>query len=164
MSATTSPSTSTGEPHGPVALHDAVIRFAGDPGDGMQPTGDRFTTEAGLAGNDLVTFPDYPAEIRAPAGTQAGVSSLQLHVSDHDIHTAGDAPDGLVALDPAALLKHLDALKPGGTVIVNIDESDDRALQKAGAMTNPLEEGSLVVSRVHEVGFTSLTLRTLEVV
>ncbi len=162
MSATTTPSTSTGEPHRPVELHDAVIRFAGDSGDGMQLTGDRFTTEAGLAGNDLVTFPDYPAEIRAPAGTQAGVSSFQLHFSDHDIHTAGDAPDVLVAMNPAALLKHIGALKPGGTVIVNVDEFDERALQKAGAMTNPLEDGSLVDFRVQEVGLTSLTLRTLE--
>jgi Pyruvate/2-oxoacid:ferredoxin oxidoreductase gamma subunit len=81
----------------------------------MQLTGDRFTTESGLAGNDLMTFPDYPAEIRAPAGTVAGVSSFQLHFSDHSIHTAGDAPDMLVAMNPAALIKHMKDLKPGGT-------------------------------------------------
>jgi 2-oxoglutarate/2-oxoacid ferredoxin oxidoreductase subunit alpha len=162
MSATTTSSGSTGATRAKVALSDAVIRFAGDSGDGMQLTGDRFTTESGLAGNDLVTFPDFPAEIRAPAGTQAGVSSFQLHFSDHDIHTAGDAPDVLVAMNPAALLKHLDAIKPGGTVIVNVDEFTDRSLTKAGAITNPLEDGSLTDFQVHEVGLTSLTLRALE--
>jgi len=162
MSATTTGSTETGSTREKVALHDAVIRFAGDSGDGMQLTGDRFTTESGLAGNDIVTFPDFPAEIRAPAGTQAGVSSFQLHFSDYDIHTAGDAPDMLVAMNPAALLKHMGAIKPGGTVIVNIDEFTDRSLQKAGALTNPLEDGSLTDFQVHEVGLTSLTLRALE--
>jgi len=162
MSATTTESTHTGPDRERVRLKDAVIRFAGDSGDGMQLTGDRFTTESGLAGNDLVTFPDFPAEIRAPAGTLAGVSSFQLHVSDHTIHTAGDAPDMLVAMNPAALIKHMGDLKPGGTVIVNVDEFDDRSLTKAGAITNPLEDGSLTDYRVHEVGLTSLTLRALE--
>jgi 2-oxoglutarate ferredoxin oxidoreductase subunit alpha len=162
MSATTTSSSDTGSPRQKVSLHDAVIRFAGDSGDGMQLTGDRFTTESGLAGNDLVTFPDFPAEIRAPAGTQAGVSSFQLHFSDHDIHTAGDAPDMLVAMNPAALLKHISALKPGGTLIVNTDEFSDRSLQKAGAITDPLEDGSLTDFQVHEVALTSLTLRALE--
>jgi 2-oxoglutarate ferredoxin oxidoreductase subunit alpha len=162
MSATTTESTHTGPDRERVRLKDAVIRFAGDSGDGMQLTGDRFTTESGLAGNDLVTFPDFPAEIRAPAGTLAGVSSFQLHFSDHTIHTAGDAPDMLVAMNPAALIKHMGDLKPGGTVIVNVDEFDDRSLTKAGAITNPLEDGSLTDYRVHEVGLTSLTLRALE--
>ena len=162
MSATTTTSTDTGADRGRVRLHDAVIRFAGDSGDGMQLTGDRFTTESGMAGNDLVTFPDYPAEIRAPAGTVAGVSSFQLHFSDHSIHTAGDAPDMLVAMNPAALMKHMGDLKPGGTVIVNIDEFDERSLTKAGAITDPLEDGSLTDFTVHEVGLTSLTLRALE--
>jgi len=162
MSATTTGSTGTGSGRERVALKDAVIRFAGDSGDGMQLTGDRFTTESGMAGNDLVTFPDYPAEIRAPAGTVAGVSSFQLHFSDHDIHTAGDAPDMLVAMNPAALMKHMGDLKAGGTVIVNTDEFDDRSLTKAGAITNPLEDGSLTDYQVHEVGLTSLTLRALE--
>jgi 2-oxoglutarate/2-oxoacid ferredoxin oxidoreductase subunit alpha len=143
MSATTTDSTETGPERETRRLNDAVIRFAGDSGDGMQLTGDRFTTESGMAGNDLVTFPDYPAEIRAPAGTVAGVSSFQLHFSDHSIHTAGDAPDMLVAMNPAALIKHMGDLKPGGTVIVNIDEFDERSLTKAGAITNPLEDGSL---------------------
>jgi 2-oxoglutarate/2-oxoacid ferredoxin oxidoreductase subunit alpha len=162
VSATTTGSTETGSERARVRLNDAVIRFAGDSGDGMQLTGDRFTTESGLAGNDLMTFPDYPAEIRAPAGTVAGVSSFQLHFSDHSIHTAGDAPDMLVAMNPAALIKHMKDLKPGGTVIVNIDEFDERSLTKAGAITNPLEDGSLTDYMVHEVGLTSLTLRALE--
>jgi 2-oxoglutarate/2-oxoacid ferredoxin oxidoreductase subunit alpha len=96
-----------------VQLSNAVVRFAGDSGDGMQLTGDRFTSQSALAGNDLATLPDFPAEIRAPAGTLAGVSSFQLHFSDQDIHTPGDAPDVLVAMNPAALMKHLEALKPG---------------------------------------------------
>jgi 2-oxoglutarate/2-oxoacid ferredoxin oxidoreductase subunit alpha len=162
MSATTTDSTETGPLRQTVRLKDAVIRFAGDSGDGMQLTGDRFTTESGMAGNDLMTFPDYPAEIRAPAGTVAGVSSFQLHFSDHSIHTAGDAPDMLVAMNPAALMKHMGDLKPGGTLIVNIDEFDERSLTKAGALTNPLEDGSLTDYQVHEVGLTSLTLRALE--
>lgn len=162
MSATTTGSTETGPDRERVRLHDAVIRFAGDSGDGMQLTGDRFTTESGLAGNDLVTFPDYPAEIRAPAGTVAGVSSFQLHFSDHTIHTAGDAPDMLVAMNPAALMKHMGDLKPGGTLILNSDEFDERSLAKAGAVTDPRDDGSLVDFTVHEVGLTSLTLRALE--
>lgn len=162
MSATTTGSTETGPDRERVRLHDAVIRFAGDSGDGMQLTGDRFTTESGLAGNDLVTFPDYPAEIRAPAGTVAGVSSFQLHFSDHTIHTAGDAPDMLVAMNPAALMKHMGDLKPGGTLILNSDEFDERSLSKAGAVTDPREDGALVDFTVHEVGLTSLTLRALE--
>jgi 2-oxoglutarate/2-oxoacid ferredoxin oxidoreductase subunit alpha len=162
MSATTTSSTETGSTRQRVKLSDAVIRFAGDSGDGMQLTGDRFTTESGLAGNDIVTFPDFPAEIRAPAGTLAGVSSFQLHFSDHDIHTAGDAPDVLVAMNPAALIKHVGELKAGGTLIVNIDEFSERSLQKAGALTNPLEDGSLTDYQVHEVGLTSMTLRALE--
>jgi 2-oxoglutarate ferredoxin oxidoreductase subunit alpha len=162
MSATTTSSAETGSARQRIRLSDAVIRFAGDSGDGMQLTGDRFTTESGLAGNDIVTFPDFPAEIRAPAGTLAGVSSFQLHFSDHDIHTAGDAPDVLVAMNPAALMKHVGELKAGGTLIVNIDEFSERSLQKAGSLTNPLQDGSLTDYRVHEVGLTSMTLRALE--
>jgi 2-oxoglutarate/2-oxoacid ferredoxin oxidoreductase subunit alpha len=145
-----------------VSLSSAVIRFAGDSGDGMQLTGDRFTTQTALAGNDLATLPDFPAEIRAPAGTLAGVSSFQLHFSDQDIHTPGDAPDVLVAMNPAALMKHLDALKAGGTVILNIDAFSDRNLTKAGYASNPLEDGTLTDYQVHEVKLTELTLRALE--
>ncbi len=145
-----------------VQLSSAVVRFAGDSGDGMQLTGDRFTTQTALAGNDLATLPDFPAEIRAPAGTLAGVSSFQLHFSDQDIHTPGDAPDVLVAMNPAALMKHLDALKAGGTVIVNVDSFTERNLQKAGYHGDPLHDGTLTDYRVHEVKLTQLTVRALE--
>ena len=145
-----------------VQLSNAVVRFAGDSGDGMQLTGDRFTTQSALAGNDLATLPDFPAEIRAPAGTVAGVSSFQLHFSDQDIHTPGDRPDVLVAMNPAALLKHLEALKPGGTLILNADAFEKRSLAKAGYDTNPLEDGSLTDYQVHEVRLTDLTLRAID--
>ena len=145
-----------------IQLSNAVVRFAGDSGDGMQLTGDRFTTQTALAGNDLATLPDFPAEIRAPAGTLAGVSSFQLHFSDQDIHTPGDAPDVLVAMNPAALQKHLSALKPGGIVIVNTDAFTERNLQKAGYEASPLEDGTLTDFQLHEVPITQLTLRSLE--
>jgi 2-oxoglutarate/2-oxoacid ferredoxin oxidoreductase subunit alpha len=145
-----------------VQLSGAVVRFAGDSGDGMQLTGDRFTTQSAIAGNDLSTLPDFPAEIRAPAGTLAGVSSFQLHFSDEDIHTPGDAPDVLVAMNPAALMKHLESLKPGGTLIVNLDAFTDRNLQKAGYDGNPLTDGSAEDYQVHEVPLTDLTVRALE--
>ncbi len=145
-----------------VQLSGAVVRFAGDSGDGMQLTGDRFTTQSALAGNDLATLPDFPAEIRAPAGTLAGVSSFQLHFSDSDIHTPGDAPDVLVAMNPAALSKHLSSLKPGGTLIVNQDAFTERNLQKAGYEASPLEDGSLEDYQVHLVPLTDLTIRALE--
>jgi 2-oxoglutarate/2-oxoacid ferredoxin oxidoreductase subunit alpha len=145
-----------------VQLSNAVVRFAGDSGDGMQLAGDQFTNQSAMAGNDLATLPDFPAEIRAPAGTLAGVSSFQLHFSDQDIHTPGDAPDVLVAMNPAALMKHLGALKPGGTLIVNKDAFTDRNLQKAGYLADPLADGSLEDYQVHEVAITDLTLRSLE--
>jgi 2-oxoglutarate/2-oxoacid ferredoxin oxidoreductase subunit alpha len=145
-----------------VQLSNAVVRFAGDSGDGMQLAGDQFTNQSAMAGNDLATLPDFPAEIRAPAGTLAGVSSFQLHFSDQDIHTPGDAPDVLVAMNPAALMKHLGALKPGGTLIVNKDAFTERNLQKAGYIDSPLVDGSLEDYQVHEVAITDLTLRSLE--
>jgi len=145
-----------------VPLSHAVVRFAGDSGDGMQLTGDRFTTQSALAGNDLATLPDYPAEIRAPAGTLAGVSSFQLHFSDHDVHTPGDAPDVLIAMNPAALKKHLRELKPGGTLIVNSDAFTERNLVKAGYAGDPLHDGSVDGHQVHEVPLTTMTLRALE--
>jgi 2-oxoglutarate/2-oxoacid ferredoxin oxidoreductase subunit alpha len=154
-------STST-TPRETVRLSNAVVRFAGDSGDGMQLAGDRFTSQSAMAGNDLATLPDFPAEIRAPAGTLAGVSSFQLHFSDQDIHTPGDAPDVLVAMNPAALMKHLGALKPGGTLIVNSDAFSDRNLTKAGYEDNPLEDDALTDFQVHEVQITDLTLRALE--
>src|SRR4051812_32654737 len=124
----------------------------------MQLTGDRFTTSSALFGNDLSTFPDYPAEIRAPAGTLAGVSAFQVHISDHDILTPGDAPNVLVAMNPAALKSNIDDLISGGTLIVNSDNFDDRSLTKAGYAANPLEDGSLKGFKVYEVPMTSLTL------
>jgi 2-oxoglutarate ferredoxin oxidoreductase subunit alpha len=113
--------TDTASRSGTEKLDRVVIRFAGDSGDGMQLTGDRFTSASALFGNDLVTFPDYPAEIRAPAGTLAGVSSFQVHISDHDITTPGDQPNVLVAMNPAALKADLHRLEQGGLVIVNED-------------------------------------------
>src|SRR5919112_1471893 len=126
-----------------------VIRFAGDSGDGMQLTGDRFTAEAAAFGNDLATLPNFPAEIRAPHGTLAGVSSFQLHFADHDILTPGDRPDVLVAMNPAALKTNVGDLPKGGTLIVDTDAFTDRNLKKAGWSSNPLEDGSLDEFRVH---------------
>ncbi len=142
-----------------IDLDRAVIRFAGDSGDGMQLTGDRFTTSSALLGNDLSTLPDFPAEIRAPAGTLAGVSAFQVHISDHDIVTPGDHPNVLVAMNPAALKANIADLAERGTVIVNSDAFDERALAKAGYHdTNPLTDGSLHAYTVYEVPMTSLTL------
>jgi 2-oxoglutarate/2-oxoacid ferredoxin oxidoreductase subunit alpha len=141
----------------PEQLDRVVIRFAGDSGDGMQLTGDRFTTSSALLGNDLATFPDFPAEIRAPAGTLAGVSAFQVHISDHDILTPGDAPNVLVAMNPAALRANVAALPKGATLIVNVDAFDDRSLTKAGYDANPLTDGSLGAFTVYEVPMTSIT-------
>jgi 2-oxoglutarate ferredoxin oxidoreductase subunit alpha len=139
-----------------------VLRFAGDSGDGMQLVGDRFTELSAVFGNDLATLPNFPAEIRAPAGTVAGVSSFQVHISDTDIVTPGDAPNVLVAMNPAALRANLDDLAPGSTVIVNSDSFDERDLTKAGYTTNPLEDGSLGVYTVYQVPMTSITLQATE--
>ena len=129
---------------GPLSIHEVVVRFAGDSGDGMQLTGDRFTSVSASYGNDLATLPDFPAEIRAPAGTLAGVSAFQVQISDHDITTPGDRPSVLVAMNPAALKADLKHLEPGGLLIVNKDTFDERNLTKAGYTTNPLEDDSLV--------------------
>jgi 2-oxoglutarate ferredoxin oxidoreductase subunit alpha len=141
----------------PEQLDRVVIRFAGDSGDGMQLTGDRFTTSSALLGNDLATFPDFPAEIRAPAGTLAGVSAFQVHISDHDILTPGDAPNVLVAMNPAALRANVGSLPKGATVLVNVDAFDERNLAKAGYETSPLADGSLGAFTVYEVPMTSIT-------
>ncbi len=143
-------------------LESVVIRFAGDSGDGMQLTGGRFTSETALKGNDLATFPDFPAEIRAPAGSLPGVSGFQLHFADHDILTPGDQPDVLVAMNPAALRTNLRDLPKGGTLIVDTDAFTDRNLQKAGYAANPLEDGSLDGYQVHAVPLTSLTVTALK--
>ncbi|WP_190215948.1 2-oxoacid:acceptor oxidoreductase subunit alpha, partial [Kitasatospora indigofera] len=138
------------------------IRFAGDSGDGMQLTGDRFTSETASFGNDLSTLPNFPAEIRAPAGTLPGVSSFQLHFADHDILTPGDAPNVLVAMNPAALRANLGDLPRGAEIIVNTDEFTKRALAKVGWVVDPLGDGSLEGFHVHRVPLTSLTLEALK--
>ena len=143
-------------------LDSVVIRFAGDSGDGMQLTGGRFTSETALTGNDLATFPDYPAEIRAPAGSLPGVSGFQLHFADHDILTPGDHPDVLVAMNPAALKTNLRDLPKGGTLIVDTDAFTDRNLKKAGYESNPIEDGSLADYQVHAVQLTSMTVGALK--
>jgi 2-oxoglutarate/2-oxoacid ferredoxin oxidoreductase subunit alpha len=146
----------------PESIDRVIIRFAGDSGDGMQLTGDRFTSASALFGNDLATLPDFPAEIRAPAGTLAGVSAFQVHISDHDITTPGDAPNVLVAMNPAALRNELSRLEPRGTLIVNVDSFEDRNLTKAGYGDNPLTDGSLDGYTVYEVPMTTLTRRAVE--
>jgi 2-oxoglutarate ferredoxin oxidoreductase subunit alpha len=143
-------------------LENVVIRFAGDSGDGMQLTGDRFTSQAALFGNDLATQPNYPAEIRAPAGTLPGVSSFQIQIADYDILTAGDRPDVLVAMNPAALKANVGDLPRGGMVIANSDEFTKRNLTKVGYITNPLESDELEEYVVHSVAMTTLTLGAVE--
>ncbi len=142
-------STSTEARSAPDKLDRVVVRFAGDSGDGMQLVGDRFTELSALFGNDLATLPNYPAEIRAPAGTVAGVSSFQVHISGSDVVTPGDAPNVLVAMNPAALQANLDDLDPGSTIIVNIDSFEARDLGKAGLDHSPLEDG--IARRVHRL-------------
>src|SRR5437764_7080926 len=142
-------------------LDRVVIRFAGDSGDGMQLTGDRFTSETAQLGNDISTLPNFPAEIRAPAGTLPGVSSFQIHFADTDILTPGDAPDVLVAMNPAALKANLSELPGGAQVIVNTDEFSRRNLARVGYPDNPLEDGTLDGYVVHPVALTSMTLGAL---
>ena len=135
-----------------------VIRFAGDSGDGMQLTGDRFTSVSAVFGNDLATLPDFPAEIRAPSGTLAGVSAFQIHFADYDILTPGDQPGVLVAMNPAALKANLKDLMPGGLLIVNTDAFEDRNLEKVGYGNNPLKDGSLDGYQVFEIPMTAMTV------
>jgi 2-oxoglutarate ferredoxin oxidoreductase subunit alpha len=146
----------------PEQISHVVVRFAGDSGDGMQLTGDRFTSVSALFGNDLSTFPDYPAEIRAPAGTVNGVSSFQVHISDHDITTPGDAPNVLVVMNPAALKADLHRLEQNGLLIINTDAFEQRDLEKAGYDHNPLHDDFLSNYRVVEIPMTSLTQRATE--
>jgi 2-oxoglutarate ferredoxin oxidoreductase subunit alpha len=145
-----------------VSLNRVVIRFAGDSGDGMQLTGDRFTSETAGLGNDLSTLPDFPAEIRAPAGTIGGVSAFQLAFADHDITTPGDAPNVLVAMNPAALKANVKDLPRGADLIVNTDEFTKRNLEKVGYTSNPLEDGSLEQFNVHAIALTSQTVEALK--
>ena len=141
----------------PESLDRVVIRFAGDSGDGMQLTGDRFTDVSAAFGNDLATLPDYPAEIRAPAGTIAGVSSFQVHIADFDILTPGDVPNILVAMNPAALKANMGDLLPGASIIANADAFETRNLEKVGYAANPLEDGTLSAYSVYPVPMTTLT-------
>ncbi|MDR6981076.1 2-oxoglutarate ferredoxin oxidoreductase subunit alpha [Streptomyces sp. 3330] len=143
-------------------LDRVIIRFAGDSGDGMQLTGDRFTSETASFGNDLSTLPNFPAEIRAPAGTLPGVSSFQLHFADHDILTPGDAPNVLVAMNPAALKANIGDVPRGAEIIVNTDEFTKRAMQKVGYAASPLEDGSLDGYQLHPVPLTTLTVEALK--
>jgi len=139
-------------------LDRVVIRFAGDSGDGMQLTGDRFTSDSAAVGNDFATLPNFPAEIRAPQGTIAGVSSFQLHFADVDIHTPGDVPDVLVAMNPAALKANLRDLRRGGTIIADTNDFTKRNLTKVGYAANPLEDGSLDAYQVHPLDLTGMTV------
>jgi len=143
-------------------LDRVIIRFAGDSGDGMQLAGDRFTQETAAFGNDLSTLPNFPAEIRAPAGTLPGVSSFQLHFADHDIMTPGDAPDVLVAMNPAALKANIADVPRGADIIANTDEFTKRNLSKVGYESNPLEDGSLSAYQVHALPLTSVTVKALD--
>ncbi len=154
--------TTDAPPNDAESLKRVVIRFAGDSGDGMQLTGDRFTDVSAIFGNDLVTLPNYPAEIRAPAGTIAGVSSFQVHISDHDITTPGDVPNVLVAMNPAALKANLGDLSSGATILVNTDAFVDRNLEKAGYDANPIEDGSLDAYTIFEIPMTSITKKACE--
>ncbi|GIU99551.1 MAG: oxidoreductase [Actinomycetota bacterium] len=147
----------------PVVEKDrVVIRFAGDSGDGMQLTGDRFTNATAVLGNDLATLPDFPAEIRAPAGTVHGVSAFQIQFASEDITTPGDHPDVLVAMNPAALKAELKLMRPGATIIVNEDAFTQRNLERAGYTSNPLTDGSLDGYQVYPVPMTSITVRAVE--
>ncbi|WP_416964945.1 2-oxoacid:acceptor oxidoreductase subunit alpha [Streptomyces sp. Agncl-13] len=161
-------STLVGEQRKPAGVKDVqrldrvIIRFAGDSGDGMQLTGDRFTSETASFGNDLSTLPNFPAEIRAPAGTLPGVSSFQLHFADHDILTPGDAPNVLVAMNPAALKANIADVPRGAEIIVNTDEFTKRALQKVGYAASPLDDGSMDGYSMHPVPLTTLTVEALK--
>ncbi len=151
-----------GVPRSPQDLEHAVVRFAGDSGDGMQLTGTEFTREAAMHGNDLATFPDYPAEIRAPAGTLAGVSGYQIQFASHEVFSPGDQPDTLVAMNPAALKVHLCDLKRGGLLIVNEASFKQGDLDRAGWKANPLTDGSLEGYRVIKVDFERLVNKAVE--
>lgn len=156
--------TSTAPPvdHAIQELDTVTIRFAGDSGDGMQLTGTQFTNTSAVLGNDISTLPDFPAEIRAPAGSLPGVSGFQLNFSSRDVRTPGDEPDVLVAMNPAALKVNLSDLVDGGMIIVNTDAFTPNNLRKASYDTNPLEDGSLAGYRVFQVPVTSLTGRALD--
>jgi len=143
-------------------LDDVTVRLVGDSGDGMQLAGTQFTRNSAIFGNDVSTFPDFPAEIRAPAGTLAGVSGFQVHFSSHEIHTPGDSVKALVAFNPAALKMNVGDVEEGGIVIVNEDAFGTADLKKAGYTDNPLEDGSLSQYKVHRVPISKLTREALK--
>jgi 2-oxoglutarate ferredoxin oxidoreductase subunit alpha len=143
-------------------IDEATVRFCGDSGDGMQLAGTQFTNTSALVGNDVATFPDFPAEIRAPRGTKAGVSGYQIHFSSKDIYTPGDTVDALVAMNPAALVTNLSDLRPGGILIVNSGAFDPKGLEQAGYETNPVADDSLSAYRLHAVDMTKLTRTAVE--
>ncbi len=140
---------------------DVTIRFAGDSGDGMQLTGSQFSDTTAKVGNDLATFPDFPSEIRAPAGTRAGVSGFQIHFSSHDIYTPGDAPSVLVAMNPAALIMNYKDLQPGGIILANTGAFTERDLKKADLDSNPLTDGTLSGYRVIAEDINQRTVEAL---
>ncbi|MBI3403848.1 MAG: 2-oxoacid:acceptor oxidoreductase family protein, partial [Acidobacteria bacterium] len=142
-------------------IDSAVIRFCGDSGDGMQITGSQFTNTVALYGNDLATFPDFPAEIRAPAGTLPGVSGFQIHFASTDVFTPGDAVDALIAMNPAALKMNLADLRINGILIVNTDNFKEADLKKAQCATNPLEDHTLDGYRLFAIDLTKLTRAAL---
>ncbi|MDB4972116.1 MAG: 2-oxoglutarate ferredoxin oxidoreductase, alpha subunit [Myxococcaceae bacterium] len=146
----------------PQTVESVVIRFAGDSGDGMQLTGTQFTETSALAGNDLATFPDFPAEIRAPAGSLAGVSGFQVHISSLEVFTPGDEPDVLIAMNPAALKANLKDLKKNGVLILDVDQFTEKNLTRVGYKTNPIDDGSLNGWHVHKVDITGITLKAIE--
>ena len=143
-------------------LDRVVIRFAGDSGDGMQLTGDRFTADSAVFGNDISTLPNFPAEIRAPAGTLPGVSSFQLHFANYDIMTPGDRPDVLVAMNPAALKANIADLPRGGVIIADTADFTKRNLAKVGYDSNPLEDDSLADYQVHALDLTGMTVEAVK--
>ena len=146
----------------PEVLEAVIIRFVGDSGDGMQLTGTQFSDTSAMFGNDIATFPNYPAEIRAPQGSLYGVSGFQVHIGSVEISTPGDSVDLLVAMNPAGLKTNLHAVKPGHTIIVDIDAFSRKNLEKAQYESNPLEDDSLANYRVIEVSMTSLTKEALK--
>src|SRR2546422_10924023 len=143
-------------------IKGAIVRFAGDSGDGMQLAGNQFTDTTAIVGNDLSTLPDFPAEIRAPAGTLFGVSGFQIQFSSNDIHSPGDEPDVLVAMNPAALKINLSDLKKGGTILANTDSFNKKNLELAGYASNPLEDGTLNGYRVYELPITKSSTNALQ--
>ncbi|MCA9196288.1 MAG: 2-oxoacid:acceptor oxidoreductase family protein, partial [Planctomycetales bacterium] len=147
---------------GIIQIESATVRFAGDSGDGMQLAGTQLTNTSALAGNDVATFPDFPAEIRAPRGTLAGVSGFQIHFASSDIFTPGDELDALVVMNPAALKTNLADLQPGGILVANEDAFDKKSLEQAGYETNPLEDGSLDSYQLFKVAMTTITRNSVE--